>query len=208
MTTSELSLSVRDLACERGGRLVFEGLSFSLKTGEALVLTGPNGAGKSSLLRQLAGLLDVAQGEIAFTGGDPELSLGEQAHYVGHLDALKPSMTVMETVSFWRTYLGSIPEGADTALEALGLAHLADLPAAYLSAGQRRRLSLARLIAVPRPIWLLDEPTVALDAASVARLVGLMTSHLARGGMIVAATHLDLGLGETRQLRLGVEAKT
>ena len=208
MTTSELSLSVRDLACERGGRLVFEGLSFSLKTGEALVLTGPNGAGKSSLLRQLAGLLDAAQGEVAFTGGDPELSLGEQAHYVGHLDALKPSMTVMETVSFWRTYLGSIPEGADTALEALGLAHLADLPAAYLSAGQRRRLSLARLIAVPRPVWLLDEPTVALDAASVARLAGLMTSHLGQGGMIVAATHLDLGLAEARQLRLGAEALT
>lgn len=205
MTTSELSLSVRDLACERGGRLVYEGLSFSLAGGEALVLTGPNGAGKSSLLRQLAGLLDVTQGEIALEGGDPERMLGEQAHYVGHLDALKPSMTAIETVSFWRRFLGSIPEGAETALEALGLLHLADLPVAYLSAGQRRRLSLARLIAVPRPIWLLDEPTVALDTASVSRLVALMKGHLGQGGMIVAATHLDLGLENARSLRLGAE---
>lgn len=205
MTTSELSLSVRDLACERGGRLVYEGLSFSLAGGEALVLTGPNGAGKSSLLRQLAGLLDVTQGDIALEGGDPERTLGEQAHYVGHLDALKPSMTAIETVSFWRRFLGSIPEGAETALEALGLAHLADLPVAYLSAGQRRRLSLARLIAVPRPIWLLDEPTVALDTASVSRLVALMKGHLGQGGMIVAATHLDLGLENARSLRLGAE---
>lgn len=203
LTTSELSLSVRDLTCERGGRLVFEGLSFSLGHSEALVLTGPNGAGKSSLLRQLAGLLDVTQGEIELSGGDPERTIGEQAHYVGHLDALKPSMSVVETIEFWRSFLGSIPQGAETALEALGLAHLADLPVAYLSAGQRRRLSLARLIAVPRPIWLLDEPTVALDAASVARLVALMKGHLGHGGMIVAATHLDLGLDGARQLRLG-----
>jgi len=196
---------VRDLACERGGRLVYDGLSFSLKGGEALVLTGPNGAGKSSLLRQLAGLLDVVRGEIAREGGDPERTPGEQAHYVGHLDALKPSMSVAETIAFWRVFFGSIPQGAETALEALGLLHLADLPVAYLSAGQRRRLSLARLIAVPRPIWLLDEPTVALDAASVARLVRLMKGHLAQGGMIVAATHLDLGLENAKTLRLGAE---
>ena len=206
MTTSELSLSVRDLACERGGRLVYEALSFSVGGGEALVLTGPNGAGKSSLLRQLGGLLDAPQGEIVLEGGDPERSLGEQAHYVGHLDALKPSMSVIETVAFWRSFLGSIPEGAETALEALGLLHLADLPVAYLSAGQRRRLSLARLVDVPRPIWLLDEPTVALDAESVSRLVSLMKGHLGQGGMIVAATHLDLGLGQAKSLRLGAEA--
>ena len=208
MTISEFTLSARDLACERGGRLVYDGLSFSLKAGEALVLTGPNGAGKSSLLRQLAGLLELTQGEIALEGGDSERTLGEQAHYVGHLDALKPSMSVIETVAFWRSFLGSIPEGAETALEALGLLHLADLPVAYLSAGQRRRLSLARLIAVPRPVWLLDEPTVALDAASVARLLGLMKGHLGEGGMIVAATHLELGLGATKSLRLGAEVTT
>lgn len=205
MTTSDFSLSARDLACERGGRIVFEGVSFSLSRGEALVLTGPNGAGKSSLLRQIAGLLEVAGGEIALTGGDPERSIGEQAHYVGHLDALKPSMSVAETIRFWTAYLGGNVSNAYAALDELALSALADLPVAYLSAGQRRRVALARLAAVRRPLWLLDEPTVALDAESVGRLRGFMAAHLAGGGLIVAATHLDLGLGTARTLRLGAE---
>lgn len=191
----------------RGGRLVFEGLSFAVAGGEALVLTGANGAGKSSLLRQIAGLLELARGRIVLAGGDPERGLGEQAHYVGHLDALKPAMSVIETLRFWGDFLGGGGEdGAVRALDALALGALADLPAAYLSAGQRRRLSLARLLVAPRPLWLLDEPTVALDAASVARLLGLMTAHLAAGGLIVAATHLDLGLSPAKVLRLGAEA--
>lgn len=200
MTISELSLSVRDLACERGGRLVYEGLSFSVGGGEALVLTGPNGAGKSSLLRQLGGLLDAPQGEIVLEGGDPERSLGEQAHYVGHLDALKPSMSVRETALFWSSFLGG--GDIDVALERLDLARLAELPVAYLSAGQKRRLALSRLLVAPRPVWLLDEPTVALDRASVARLVALMEAHLRGGGLIVAATHQDLGLAPIRSLDL------
>lgn len=205
MTTSDLSLSARGLACERGGRLVFEGLSFSLAAGEALVLTGPNGSGKSSLIRQIAGLLDIAAGEIELMGGDPELGIAEQAHYLGHLDALKPSMSVAETIRFWSVYLGGSVSGAEAALDAMALAPLGDLPVAYLSAGQRRRLALARLAAVPRPLWLLDEPTVALDSTSVGRLREFMARHLAGGGIIVAATHLDLGLGTAKTLQLGPE---
>lgn len=202
MTTSDLRLAARDLACIRGGRLVFEGLSFELAAGHALVLTGANGAGKSSLLRQIAGLLEVTEGRIELQGGDPELGVAEQAHYVGHLDGLKPMMSVVETLRFWGGFLGGPAEAADAALDAMALAPLADLPVAYLSAGQKRRLSLARLAVAPRPLWLLDEPSVALDAASVARLKDFMSAHLAAGGLIVAATHLDLGLAMAAELRL------
>lgn len=202
MTTSDLRLAALDLACIRGGRLVFEGLSFELAAGHALVLTGANGAGKSSLLRQIAGLLEVTEGRIELQGGDPELGVAEQAHYVGHLDGLKPMMSVVETLRFWGRFLGGPAEAADAALDAMALAPLADLPVAYLSAGQKRRLSLARLAVAPRPLWLLDEPSVALDAASVARLKDFMSAHLAAGGLIVAATHLDLGLAMAAELRL------
>lgn len=202
MTTSDLRLAARDLACIRGGRLVFEGLSFELAAGHALVLTGANGAGKSSLLRQIAGLLEVTEGRIELQGGDPELGVAEQAHYVGHLDGLKPMMSVVETLRFWGGFLGGPAEAADAALDAMALAPLADLPVAYLSAGQKRRLSLARLAVASRPLWLLDEPSVALDAASVARLKDFMSAHLAAGGLIVAATHLDLGLAMAAELRL------
>ncbi|MEQ8265999.1 MAG: heme ABC exporter ATP-binding protein CcmA [Parvibaculum sp.] len=212
MTTFDFSgparLIARDLACIRGGRLVFEGLAFDLAHGEALVLTGANGSGKSSLLRQIAGLLEIAHGAVSFEGGNPESTIGEQTHYVGHADALKPSMSVVETLRFWAAYLGGgrNPEAVARALDALALAALADLPVAYLSAGQRRRLALARLLAVPRPLWLLDEPTVALDLANTGRLLDLMRTHLASGGLIVAATHLDLGLSPAKTLRLGTEA--
>jgi heme exporter protein A len=202
LTTSDLRLAAHDLACIRGGRLVFEGLSFELAAGHALVLTGANGAGKSSLLRQIAGLLEVTEGRIELQGGDPELGVAEQAHYVGHLDGLKPMMSVVETLRFWGGFLGGPAEAADAALDAMALAPLADLPVAYLSAGQKRRLSLARLAVAPRPLWLLDEPSVALDAASVARLKDFMSAHLAAGGLIVAATHLDLGLAMAAELRL------
>jgi heme exporter protein A len=195
-----LRLVAESLACERGGRLVFDRLSFEVKGGEALVVTGPNGAGKSSLLRQIAGLVDIAAGRLALEGADPELGLPEQVHYVGHLDALKPSMSVRETALFWSSFLGS--GDVAPALEKLDLARLAELPVAYLSAGQKRRLALSRLLVAPRPVWLLDEPTVALDRASVARLVALMEAHLRGGGLIVAATHQDLGLAPIRSLDL------
>lgn len=195
-----MRLSASGLSCARGSREVFQDLSFALSDGQALAVTGPNGAGKSSLLRLIAGLLQPAAGTLALEGGETDLSIGEQVHYVGHLDALKASLTVAENLAFWSAYLG----GADTAsaLAAVGLEALPDLPAAYLSAGQRRRLSLARLAAVRRPIWLLDEPASALDAAGQERLTGLMRGHLAGGGMILAATHGPLGI-EAQELRLG-----
>ena len=196
-----MRLSASGLACVRGARDVFHDVEFELAGGTALAVVGPNGSGKSSLLRLVAGLLQSAGGRLALEGGDAERSIGEQAHYVGHLDALKASLTVAENLAFWVAYLGGGPPAGD-ALAAVGLDALADLPAAYLSAGQRRRLALARLVAVPRPIWLLDEPTSALDAAAQGRLAELMRAHLGGGGMILAATHGPLGI-ETKELRLG-----
>lgn len=198
-----LRLRAQALACVRGGRRVFENLSFELAGGEALVLTGPNGSGKSSLIRQIAGLVEIAGGSLALEGGDDERGISEQAHYVGHLDALKNAMSVRETMLFWADFLGGTGD-AEHALDALGLGGLCDLPVAYLSAGQRRRLALSRLFLAPRPLWLLDEPSVGLDAASVERLALLMKEHLAGGGLIVAATHQELGLDGARRLELTV----
>jgi heme exporter protein A len=197
-----LRLSASGLGCVRGLRTVFEGLNFELSAGEALALVGPNGAGKSSLLRLTAGLLQPRSGHISLDGDSDERTIAERAHYQGHLDAFKPALTVAENLAFWTRYLGEVDAPIGPALTAVGLGALADLPAAYLSAGQRRRLSLARLIAVPRPLWLLDEPTSALDAAGQEMLAGLMRAHLSGGGMIMAATHGPLGI-ECRELRLG-----
>jgi heme exporter protein A len=201
-----MRLSAVDLACHRGGREVFTGLSFAVASGEILAVTGRNGAGKSSLLRTIVGLVRIAHGRIDLEGGEAELTVAEQAHYLGHQDALKPSLSVAENLSFWAGFLGpgakNIGQNIGRALEAVGLDDLADLPAAYLSAGQRRRLSIARLMAVKRPIWLLDEPTSALDAAAQERLAGLMRAHLADGGLILAATHGGVGLDPTHELRL------
>jgi heme exporter protein A len=197
-----MRLSGRGVRCVRGGREVFSGLDFAIASGEALAVTGPNGSGKTSLLRLIAGLLTLADGSIALEGGEAELTLSEQAHYLGHRDALKPALSVLENLSFWRNFLGGEAFDADKGLAAVGLDHAAHLPAAYLSAGQRRRLSVARLLAVRRPVWLLDEPTSALDAAGLSLFTGLMQEHLARGGLIIAATHAPLGV-PAKELRLG-----
>ncbi len=198
-----MRLSASDLACWRGGRDVFAGVSFSVASGEVLTISGRNGAGKSSLLRMVVGLLRIAQGQLVLEGGDPELTIGEQAHYLGHQDALKPSLSVAENLRFWSDFLGAPAADIVAPLAAVGLEALADLPAAYLSAGQRRRLSIARLLAVKRPIWLLDEPTSTLDATAQLRLAELMRGHLAGSGIILAATHGVLGLDGARELRLG-----
>jgi heme exporter protein A len=198
-----MRLSGSDLTCQRGGREVFAGVSFSVASGEALTIVGRNGAGKSSLLRMVVGLVRIAHGRIALDGGDPELNVAEQAHYLGHQDALKPSLSVAENLRFWSGFLGTGAADIAEPLAAVGLDTLADLPAAYLSAGQRRRLSIARILAVKRPIWLLDEPTSALDAAAQEHLAEFMRAHIAGGGLILAATHGALGLNDARELRLG-----
>jgi heme exporter protein A len=196
-----LTLSANALVCQRGGRTVFRDLDFKVAAGEALLVTGRNGAGKSSLLRMIAGLIRIAGGTLSLAGADQERSIGEQAHYLGHSDALKPSLTVEENLAFWTAWLEGTGDTIQ-ALKAVSLDSLATLPAAYLSAGQRRRLSIARLVAVNRPLWLLDEPTSALDTASQGVLLDLMRTHVQRGGIVVAATHLPLGLDEARELKL------
>jgi heme exporter protein A len=198
-----MRLVASNLGCARGGRQVFRDLSFAVGAGEALLVTGPNAVGKSSLLRLVAGLVRPQEGQLEFAGGDGELTVGEQAHYLGHQDALKPSLSVAENLAFWVDFLGGGRTKGAAALAAVGLGALTHMPATYLSAGQRRRLSLARLIVVERPIWLLDEPTSALDVAGQAMLAELMRAHLVRGGLILAATHGPIGLDRTVELRLG-----
>jgi heme exporter protein A len=199
-----MELRAEHLTCSRGGREVFRGVSFNLAAGQALLVSGRNGAGKSSLLRVIAGLIRIVSGRLMLEGGAPEVTIAEQAHYLGHLDALKPALTVAENLEFWAEFLGT-RIAIEPALETVDLVRLANLPAAYLSSGQRRRLSIARLIAVPRPIWLLDEPTSSLDAPSQKRLAGLMHDHLAGGGIIVAATHGPIGLERARELKMDSE---
>jgi heme exporter protein A len=201
-----MRLEASGLACVRGGREVFSGVGFAVAGGEALAVTGRNGAGKSSLLRLIAGLVRIAAGRLSLTGGNPDLPLAEQVHYLGHQDALKPSLTVTENLGFWARYLAGTDANISEALAAGGIDAVANVPAGYLSAGQRRRLSIARLVAVKRPIWLLDEPTSALDSAAQQRLAELMRGHLAGGGIIVAAAHGDIGLEKAKELRLGEAA--
>jgi heme exporter protein A len=196
-----MRLAGRDLDCVRGDRKVLSGLNFVAQSGEPLAVTGRNGAGKTTLLRLVAGLIEPAHGNIELSGGPPDLTVAEQAHYLGHRDALKPALSVSENLQFWHAFLGGNGASIPSSLDAVGLGGLAHLPAGYLSAGQRRRLSIARLLAAPRPIWLLDEPTAALDTAGQDRLAELMRAHLAGGGILIAATHGPLGLA-AKELRL------
>jgi heme exporter protein A len=196
-----VQIQAKTLACQRGGRTVFSDVNFALASGQLLELRGPNGSGKSSLLRLIAGLGDPAQGEIILEGGSAELGIGQQAHYAAHQEAIKSPLTVAENLQFWGDFLG----GGDlsTALAAFDLTDLAQYPAALLSAGQKRRLSLSRLALVPRPLWLLDEPTLGLDQASLERLSGLLRGHLSGGGLAIVATHAALALAADLTLTLG-----
>lgn len=199
-----MQLNGDNLTCERGGRIVFREMRFSVSAGEMLQLTGPNGSGKSSLLRMIAGLNEPAAGSLKLNGGSAELGIGQQAHYIAHQEAVKGALSVAENIGFWTRFLGG--DAAAEALETFGLTRLANYPAGLLSAGQKRRLALSRLVAVRRAIWLLDEPTVGLDTASQASLAQVMTRHLNDGGLIIAATHVPLGLDASRRLELGAAA--
>jgi len=199
-----MKLVADNLACIRGGRTIFENVSFALAAGEAMKLTGPNGAGKTTLLRVVAGLLDAAGGTVTMDlddQDDDELSIGQRAHFVGHLDAVKTGLSVRENLEFWMHLLGKgdIARG----LGVFGLDAYAEFPAALLSAGQRRRLALSRLALVARPLWLLDEPDASLDAASRRTLAAAIGDHVAAGGMVIASSHVDLGLEFARSLDLG-----
>ena len=196
-----MRLAAENLTLERGGRRLFANLSFEARAGEALVVTGPNGAGKSSLLRGLAGFLSFANGSVRLESG-AAASLQEQAHYLGHADALKAALTAAENLSFWAEMLGGTAANVAPALARLGLPHVADFPVRALSAGQKRRVALARLLVAPRALWLLDEPTTALDVAAQALFAGIMRAHLETGGIVVAATHAPLGLEGAKSVRL------
>jgi heme exporter protein A len=203
-----MRLRACDLTIERGGRRVVAGLSFEAPEGAALIVTGPNGAGKTTLLRALAGFLPIEAGGFALDGGDDERTIGEQAHYLGHADGVKSALTAGENLAFAAAVLGGDPSRAAqlAALTALGLSHVIDFPARLLSAGQRRRVALARLMVAKRPLWLLDEPTTALDAAAQSALATIMRSHLQDGGILVAASHAPLELDGAQELRLGAVA--
>lgn len=199
-----MRLIVQGLSVRRGVRLVLDDLTLTVEAGEALVIEGRNGSGKTTLLRTIGGFLPTAAGSISIEGGDgPSLTIGEQCHYVGHLNALKGSLSVRDNLCFWIRYYGEtrsqdVSQVADRALERFELEPLADIPTAYLSAGQKRRACLARLNVMERPIWLLDEPTVSLDGMATALLADVINEHTAKGGIVLAATHLPLGLDRTR----------
>lgn len=203
-STAATSFSGENLLCVRGERTVFAGLSFAVSAGDALILRGPNGSGKSSLLRLMAGLLHPADGTLmrdgTFVHDDPE-GHRSSLHYVGHKDAIKPVLTVAENLAFWSGVSGG-EESVDTALEKFGLAALSGTAARLLSAGQQRRLNLARIIASPATLWLLDEPTIALDSASVSVMVDVIAAHRTSGGIVILSTHVDLGIHDAAVLEL------
>jgi heme exporter protein A len=200
-----MRLSATGLTAVRGGREVFAEKSFAVASGELLAVTGPNGSGKSTMLRLVAGLVRPAAGTVALDPA-PEEGIGREVHYLGHLDALKPALTVGENLSFWRRIWRGGGLSSEEALDRVGLAHLADLPAGILSAGQRRRVAIARLLLSHRPVWLLDEPTAALDAAAEKTLGRLIADHLSGGGLVLAATHRPLPVAPAATLALGEAA--
>jgi heme exporter protein A len=200
-----LRLTAADLAAHRGGRIVFEGLSFAVASGETLAVTGPNGAGKSTLLRLVAGLLTPAAGTVTLEP-QREAGVGGAVHYLGHLEALKPAFTIAENLAFWQHLYGGGGDLED-AVEEVGLGGLSHLPVATLSAGQKRRVAIARLLVIDRPVWLLDEPATALDAAAEEMLGRVITRHLDSGGLVLAAIHRPLAVEPTSTIALGVASR-
>lgn len=198
-----MQLVAKGLGGERGGEILFSELNFTIQAGEALLITGPNGVGKSTLLRIAAGLLRPAEGEIKLESNPRKFeTLGAACHFLGHLNAMKPALTLEENLRFWQSFYGLEVRPVSEALEMVGLADIGHLPFGYLSTGQKRRASIARLLASDRPVWLLDEPTAGLDKSSEAQFSALMQVHLGHGGIILAATHLPLGLAHSQELML------
>jgi heme exporter protein A len=200
-----MRLSAEGLAAVRGERPLFSGLAFGLEAGDALVLTGPNGSGKSSLLRLLAGFGRPSAGRLAWDGkpiADVIEAYHAQLHYVGHQEALKPALTALETLRFWADLAGRPLADPAEPLKAFGIGRTARQPCRFLSSGQRRRLALARLVAWPAPLWLLDEPTVGLDDEALGLVTDLIERHRATGGIVVLSTHQPLPLGRARTLSL------
>ena len=189
-----MRLEAENLAGERGGETIFAGLSFALSEGEALVVTGPNGSGKSTLLRIICGLLQPEAGKVELREDGTVLPVRAACHYLGHQNAMKPALSVRENLSFWQKFNGAAQSEIDEALEAVDLPGVEHLPFGYLSTGQKRRVSIAKLLVSHRPLWIVDEPTAGLDKASEVRFAEIMRGHMREGGMIVAATHIPLGL--------------
>ncbi|GGA88967.1 cytochrome c biogenesis ATP-binding export protein CcmA [Brucella endophytica] len=198
-----MRLEALKLSAERSGETIFADLDFVIEAGSALVVTGPNGAGKSTLLRIIAGLLAPASGEVRLEGGEAFADVQSACHYLGHKNAMKDALSVRENLAFWQAFNGEARMDIDDALETVGLDGTDHLPFGYLSTGQKRRISIAKLLVSYRPVWLLDEPTAGLDKVSEGRFAGLMRGHLDAGGIIVAATHLPLGLEGAGELRMG-----
>lgn len=203
-----IGLAAHDISCQRGERVLFRDLSFVVQPGEGLLVTGPNGAGKTSLLRQIAGLLPLTAGRLSLEGAKPDAELPELCHYVGHLNGIKTSFTVRENLAFWADFLGENDGSVPRALGAFGLTPLADFPAGLLSAGQKRKVALSRLYAAPRPIWLLDEPQVSLDAPSLKLLEAAIKEHLEAGGIAMVASHTALKTKFGQKIALGGKRKT
>lgn len=196
-----MKLVVEQLAVERGERVIFEDVSFGVDAGRALLVTGANGSGKSTLLKAIAGFLRPSAGTIALEGRDPEKSLAEHCHYLAHANALKLQSSVHENLQFWQAYLGP-GQSVAASLEAVGLGGIGSMPAGFLSAGQKRRAAIARLLVSYRPVWLVDEPTAALDAASGAQFEAIVATYLGGGGIVLAATHQPLAIARAGSLEM------
>ncbi|MEM9784268.1 MAG: heme ABC exporter ATP-binding protein CcmA [Pseudomonadota bacterium] len=200
-----MELLIDNLCARRGGRSVFDDLSLRVPAGRALLVTGPNGAGKSTLLRVIAGFLPPATGRVALIDRGETLSgaaLQPRLAFAGHMDAVKPALSVAENLALWAGIAGRDRDAIEPALSALGLEAMAGRPAGECSAGQRRRLGLARLLVAERSVWLMDEPTSSLDAGSAAAVSALVARHCDAGGIAVIATHLDMGLHDPLRLDL------
>jgi len=200
-----MKLTVENLSIERGGQEIVCDISFELAAGDALIVTGENGSGKSTTLRGVAGLLPLSCGSVTLldeTGKQFEDDMREYCHYLGHKNAMKSALSVRENLDFWQNFCGDAHLSIEEALDEVDLLHTIDLPYHYLSAGQKRRISIARLLVSDRPVWIMDEPTSGLDAHSVKIFTGLCHAFCKEGGILIAATHLPLGIETEKMLEI------